>query len=94
MEIVRWTEELGPIIEPYKPRINRIEDYILESNKRASGNESRQYLEWLLKTLSESLLTGPSVYKSSGLYTTNDFFIPVKSRIDKLIARAQSPYNR
>ena len=59
LEIIRWTQDSGPVIEPYKPRIKRIEDYIFTSNKRAAGNESRQYLEWFLKELSESLQTGP-----------------------------------
>lgn len=85
LEIIRWTQELGPFIEPYLPRIERIENYIFESNKRAAGNESRQYLEWLLKELSESLQTGPPRYKRSGLYTSNEFYTPVKSRIENLI---------
>lgn len=85
LEIIRWTQETGPFIEPFKPRIERIENYIHNSKKRAAGNESRQYLEWLLKELSESLQTGPPLYKRSGLYTVNEFYTPIKSRIENLI---------
>lgn len=84
MEIVRWTPETGPVIEPYKPRWERIQEKIADSDKRAAGSEGRQYLEWLLKEISETTMATPP-YRRTGRYTVADLLAPLKNRIGKLV---------
>lgn len=84
MEIVRWTPETGPVIEPYRPRWTRIQEKIERSDKRAAGNEGRHYLEWLLKEICERTITGPP-FRRSGRYTVAEFLTPAKKRVCGLI---------
>jgi len=83
MEITRWTLESGPIIEPYKPRWERIEDRINSCDKPSAATEGRRYLEWLLKNICETMMARP-IFKTRG-YTVADLFVPAKTRLEELI---------
>jgi recombinational DNA repair ATPase RecF len=82
LEIVRWTLETGPIIEPYKTRWERIESKINSGDKLAAV-EGRRYLEWLLKNICEAM-QARTVFKTTG-YTVADLFTPAKQRLMELI---------
>lgn len=83
VEIVKWTFETGPIIEPYKFRWDYIESKIESADKLAAASEGRRYLEWLLKNICETLMARP-VFKI-GKYTVFDLFAPARSRVEDLI---------
>lgn len=52
--IQNWDVERGPIVRPYKPRWNRIEEKLMKGDKTA-GNEARTYLEWALECICDAL---------------------------------------
>ena len=84
LEIIRWEPETGPIIEPFKPRWERIQKRIDCSDKPGAGNEGRQYLEWLLKEICEA--TRAEVpFKTDGKYVVFDLWNPAKQRVSKLV---------
>jgi DNA repair exonuclease SbcCD ATPase subunit len=84
MVIVNWNIDTGPIIRPYKPRWERIQEKIAEGDKTGSGNEGRQYLEWVLEKICE--ITQASVpFKSSGRYEVRDLLTPTKKRLEALV---------
>jgi recombinational DNA repair ATPase RecF len=87
LEIVKWTLETGPIIEPYKPRWERLESKISSGDKSGAANEGRRYLEWLLKNICETMQARP-VFKTTG-YTVADLFIPARARIMELAKDSQ-----
>ena len=82
--IVDWDVNTGPIIRPYKPRWERIQEKIAQGDKRGAGNEGRQYLEWLLEKICETT-RAPVPFKSSKRYMVGDLLIPAKKRVDELI---------
>jgi len=84
LNIVEWSVDTGPIIRPYKPRWERIQEKIDSGDKVGAGNEGRQYLEWLLERICE-LTQAPVPFKSSGRYTVGDLFDPAKKRIKDLV---------
>jgi hypothetical protein len=83
LEIVKWTFETGPIIEPYKPRWERVENKINAGDKHGAASEGRRYLEWLLKNICEMMQARP-IFKTTG-YTVADLFTPSKERLTKLV---------
>jgi hypothetical protein len=83
MEIVKWTLETGPIIEPYKPRWEYIESKIDSGDKAGAASGGRRYLEWLFKTICETMMARP-VFKTSG-YTVSDLFMPAKARLEEVV---------
>lgn len=86
LEIVNWTLETGPIIEPYKLRWERIESKINSGDKFGAANEGRRYLEWLLKKICETM-QAKVVYKMR--YTVEDLFSPAKARLMELVKDLQ-----
>ncbi|RLI75522.1 hypothetical protein DRP04_13415 [Archaeoglobales archaeon] len=84
LSIVEWSVDTGPIIRPYKPRWERIQEKIDSGDKVGAGSEGRQYLEWLLERICE-LTQAPVPFKSSGRYTVGDLFAPAKKRMDDLV---------
>jgi len=83
MEIVGWTLETGPIIEPYKTRWDRIEARIKSGDKSGAANEARRYLEWVLRKICVAAMARPIL--KEGRYTVSDLLTPAKERIKKLI---------
>jgi LSD1 subclass zinc finger protein len=84
MEITRWDVNTGPRISPYKPRWERILDKLKNNDKTGSGNESRIYLEWVLKEICEQLEV-PVPFMRSRRYTVAELFDPAEKWIkDKL----------
>jgi flagellin-specific chaperone FliS len=88
LSIVDWSVDTGPIIRPYKPRWERIQEKIVSGDKIGAGNEGRQYLEWLLERICE-LTQAPVPFKSSGRYTVGDLYDPAKKRVKELIKDEQ-----
>jgi hypothetical protein len=87
MEIIRWTLENGPMVEPYKTRWDKIENRIKSGDKTGAASEGRRCLEWLLKRICERIMAKP-IFKTSG-YTVSDLFTPVRRRIEELVKDAQ-----
>jgi ABC-type lipoprotein export system ATPase subunit len=81
LEIIRWALKTGPVIEPFKPRWDKIKGKIESSDKQGAANEGRQYLEWLLKEICKTYLARP-IFKDT--YTVSDLLPPAKERIDEL----------
>jgi AAA15 family ATPase/GTPase len=87
LEIIRWTFETGPIIEPYKTRWDKIKNKIDARDKQGAANDGRQYLEWLLKKVCEVIMAKP-VFKTDR-YTVSDLLAPAKERLNQLVADVQ-----
>ncbi|MCP8322097.1 MAG: hypothetical protein H3Z52_14355, partial [archaeon] len=85
LKITRWSTQTGPIISPYKPRWERIQEKINSSDKQGAGNEGRQYLEWVLKEICKTTIA-PLPLKEPPLYTVAELLAPAKKRIEELIA--------
>jgi len=83
MEISGWTLETGPMIEPYKPRWDRIEERIKSGDKSGAAHEARRYLEWVLKKICKVTRAKP-VFKTDR-YTVSDLFAPAKLRAEELV---------
>lgn len=79
MEIVKWTLESGPQIEPYKPHWESILNRINNGDKTGAGEEGRIYLEWLLKRI--CLNTQTPVILKMEKYTIADLYEPAKKRL-------------
>ncbi len=87
MEIVRWTLETGPIIEPYKTRWDRIEARIKSGDKSGAANEARRYLEWVLRKVCEAMMA--RIILKAGRYTVSDLLAPAKLRVKDLVKDAE-----
>jgi recombinational DNA repair ATPase RecF len=81
MEISSWSLETGPVMQPYKPRWDRIEDKIRTGDKIGASIEGRLYLEWLLKTICLTMMARP-VFKVDK-YMAADLLGPAKARINE-----------
>ncbi len=84
MEIVKWSLESGPQLEPYKPHWESIVNRINSGDKNGAGEEGRVYLEWLLKRI--CLNTQAQVPFKTDRYTVADLYEPAKSRLLKLVS--------
>jgi hypothetical protein len=79
MEISSWTLETGPMVQPYKPRWDRIAEKIKAGDKIGASIESRLYLEWLLKTICINMMARPIL--KADKYMVADLLGPAKARI-------------
>jgi hypothetical protein len=85
LEIASWSLETGPRIERFMPRIEEIEYRLQANDKIAAGNETRTYLEWLLKKIALATNASvPAVNWQSG--TVGDLEPSVRGRMRSLIA--------
>lgn len=85
--ITKWDSENGPIIEPYKPRWERIQEKLQSSDKIGAGIEGRLYIEWLLKNICyETKAAVP--FEFSGKYTVSQLLEPAKKRLMELVKDA------
>ena len=90
--IIKWNEDSGPEIEPYKARWDKIEASIENGDKYCAGNEGRRYLEWLLKDICNRTMANiPAKY--SGKYEVGDLIQPAKSRLLKLVKEEEYKEN-
>jgi len=80
MEITAWDVNTGPRLSPYRPRWKIILDKLENNDKTGAGNESRIYLEWLLKEICEQLEV-PLPFKRSGKYSVAELFDPTEKRV-------------
>jgi DNA repair exonuclease SbcCD ATPase subunit len=85
--ISSWNRDSGPMINPYKPRWEKIQEKIAIGDKGV-GNEGRQYLEWLLDKLCDTL-EAPVPYNSSKKYEVWELLPPIEKRLEVLIDDAQ-----
>lgn len=84
IEIVEWDISTGPITRRYKPKWGKILEKLENKDKNGAGNETRIYVEWILKqccTMMESTV----VFKDSGKYTVAELLDSAESRITKLL---------
>ena len=81
LEIIRWALKTGPVIEPFKPRWDKIKGKIASGDKQGAANEGRQYLEWLLKEICRASLARP-IFRDR--YTVSDLLLPAKERLNEL----------
>jgi len=81
LEIIRWTLKTGPIIEPFKPRWNKIKAKIESGDKQGAAGEGRNYVEWLLKEICRVTLARLVIKER---YTVADLLSPARERIDEL----------
>lgn len=84
LEIIRWEAEMGPTIEPFRPRWESIQKRIDSSDKLGVGIEGRQYLEWLLKKICEATMAAVP-FKIAARYVVSDLWNPAKQRVNKLV---------
>lgn len=92
IEIQGWTRENGPIISSFQPRWERIGEKLLVGDKEAAGNASRQYLEWFLAKLGETVLATVPI-RESNRYGMNELTISVRSRLKKLLKEGTNKDN-
>jgi len=81
VEIIRWTLKTGPIIEPFKPRWDKIKAKIESGDKRGAASEGRNYVEWLLKEICKVTLARLIIRDR---YTVADLLHPAKERLKEL----------
>jgi hypothetical protein len=53
IEIIDWHVDTGPRLRKYRPKTEVIRDKITDNDKTGAANDTRQYLEWLLKIICE-----------------------------------------
>ncbi|KPV63252.1 MAG: recombination protein F [Candidatus Bathyarchaeota archaeon BA2] len=82
LEIIRWTLQTGPLIEPFKPRWEKIKDKLDSCDKQGAAIEGRNYLEWLLKEICRVTMARP-IFKTDR-YTVADLLVPAKERLNEL----------
>jgi DNA repair exonuclease SbcCD ATPase subunit len=81
LEIIRWALKTGPIIEPFKPRWDKIKAKINLGDKQGAANEGRNYVEWLLKGVCKVTLARVIIKER---YTVSDLLHPAKERLEEL----------
>jgi len=84
LSIIGWNIDAGPIIIPYKPRWERIQEKIASGDKRGAGNEGRQYLEWLLKQICD-VTNAPVPVKNWQRGMVGDLLPHAEKRLDALV---------
>ena len=84
LTIVGWNVDTGPIIRPYKPRWERIQEKIAQGDKLGAGNEGRQYLEWILEKIC-NVTNAPVPVNNWEGRMVSDLLPHVKKRIGDLI---------
>jgi len=84
--VTKWDLETGPVIRPYKPRWERIQERIAAGDKSA-GNEGRIYLEWVLETICEAA-EAPVPFRGSRRYEVWDLLPSAKQRLENLVKDA------
>lgn len=84
MNIVSWDLEGGPILKPYVPIKNRIQQKIEAGDRNCAGNEVRRYLEWLLDEICKNT-NAPVPLNPDGRYEAKVLFDSARNRlIDKV----------
>jgi recombinational DNA repair ATPase RecF len=81
MEIIRWALKTGPIIEPFKPRWDKIKAKIGSGDKQGAASEGRNYVEWLLKEICKVTFARLVIKER---YIVADLLSPARERVDEL----------
>jgi hypothetical protein len=84
MEIIRWTPETGPVIIPYRTRRDKINEKLKDADKEGAGNASRQYAEWLLNEVGETVIARVPIRRDSR-YTMDELMTAVYPRLQGLL---------
>jgi LSD1 subclass zinc finger protein len=85
LRIVNWSLDGGPVIKPYVPRWEMIQEKISDGDKSGGGNEGRKYLEWVLEKIC-SITEAPVPFKISGKYEIGDLLPSAKKRLSTMIS--------
>ncbi|MDO8869670.1 MAG: DUF2813 domain-containing protein [Methanobacteriaceae archaeon] len=81
--ISNWTVDDGPDLKPYKINLDRIYEKISSGDLSCAGNESRQYLEWVLEEICKSI---DAEVLMKERYTAGDLMSPVRGQLKEIIA--------
>jgi hypothetical protein len=81
--ISKWNIKSGVDLIPYKKKTEVIENKLDSMDKSGSGNEIRQYLEYILSNACEKLIA-KIPFKMNGRYTLNDYFENFGIRINQI----------
>ena len=92
IEIIDWNMHTGPIIRQYKPKWEKILEKLTGNDKSGAGNETRIYVEWILKQ-SCKMMEATVVYKETGKYTVAELLDSAESRINKLLKESDLKTN-
>lgn len=84
IEIIRWSLETGPIIVPCRTRWEKIKEKLEDADKEGAGNASRQYTEWLLNEVGETIMARVPI-RRAGRYTMDELMTAVYSRLQRLL---------
>lgn len=91
LSIVDWNVDTGPVITPYKPRWQRIQEKIASGDKPGAGHEGRVYLEWLLKQVCV-VTNAPVPINNWQRGMVGDLLLHAKKRIEALVR--DEPYKK
>lgn len=82
--IHRWSLGEGAVVQPYRPRWERILDKLGVADKTGVANDGRQSLEWILMEISLSTMA-PVPLQRAARYTVQDLIGPAQQRLAKLL---------
>lgn len=82
--IYHWDENNGPSIKNYMPKWERIPERIAAGDRTCAGNETRQYLEWVLENICRS--TDASLPINDRGYSVGELIRPARGRLKRLVA--------
>ena len=88
MEIIRWTPETGPVLIPYRTRWDKINEKLEDADKEGAGNASRQYAEWLLNEIGETVMAKAPI-RRDGRYSMDEFMTAVYPRLKRLLVEGE-----
>ncbi|MFH1560214.1 MAG: AAA family ATPase [Chloroflexota bacterium] len=82
--IHRWSLGEGAVVQPYRPRWERILDKLGAADKTGAANDGRQSLEWILMEICVSIMAQVPL-KRDARYTVQDLIGPAQQRLTKLL---------
>jgi len=84
LRIQRWSLQEGPVVAPYTPRWERIEDKLARADKTGAANDGRQLLEWILFEICTTTWA-PVALRKDHRYTVGDLQQPALMRLERLL---------
>jgi len=86
LSATKWELDSGPVIRPYKPRWERIEEK-LDSGDKSVATEGRTYMEWVLESICDAL-EAPVTFRNSKEWNVGELLSSAKKRAESLIKEA------
>ena len=87
LRIQRWSLQEGPVVVPYTPKWERIEDKLKRADKTGAANDGRQLLEWILFEICTTS-GAPVPLRKDHRYTVGDLQDPALMRLAKIVHAA------